>query len=246
MASPGAPLPIVGRALLVSNDSVTARQLALGMEHFAMTADVCADPATAVGLINTRKFEAIVVDCTFGEQVAQVLERVRVSPSNQNAVTFALVNSSERRNPGVETNFVMEKPLDDGAVERTMKVALGLIIREYRRYVRCPVTVPVAIQLENAEGLVCQTLNISEGGMSIHTSMALKPGAGARVRFVLPGGPAAFDLETEICWCDNKGRAGLHFDSVPLEQQAILQGWLSRKIEQVLPDTVAKLFQKRE
>jgi hypothetical protein len=100
--------------------------------------------------------------------------------------------------------------------------------------------------LDNAGELICETLNISEGGMAVHTSIALKLGAGAKVQFALPGEPTAFNLEAEICWCDNKGRAGLQFRSRSPEQQALLQAWLSRKIEQGLPEAVARLYQRHE
>src|ERR1700752_5356014 len=87
------PAPIVGRALLVSNDSTIVEQLTRGLQRFAISTDVCSDLVTAASLINTRKFEAIVVDLASGEHVLPVLERIRSSPSNQNSVTFAVVDS---------------------------------------------------------------------------------------------------------------------------------------------------------
>ena len=244
-AHPTAP-PIAGRALLVSNDSAVVGQLTNGMEQFAITADVCTDLAKALSLINTRKFEAIVVDFGFGEEVAHILERVRISPSNQNSVTFGLVDPSVRPEPRVQPNFVMAKPLTDSLVGSTLKAALGLIIRDYRRYFRCPVAVPALIQIDSTAEFGCRMVNISEGGLAINTLVTLKPGGVVRVQFTLPGEPTAFDIEAETCWCDNKGRAGLHFRSVSADQRLLLQGWLSQMIEQGLPEPVARLFQKPE
>lgn len=243
---PPPPPPIVGRALLVSNDSTVVGQLTSGMQQFAITADVCPDLATAASLINTRKFEAIVVDLALGEQVAHVLERIRLSPSNQNSVTFALVDSCARTESRVQPNFIMQKPLTDSLVGSTLKAALGLIIRDYRRYFRCPVAVPVVIQIDSTAQVPCEMINISEGGLAVNTLVTFKPGAPVRIQFTLPDEPPAFDIAAEICWCDNKGRAGLHFRSVSPEQKLLLQGWLSHRIEQGLPEPVARLFQKAQ
>jgi PilZ domain len=243
MSNRDLPPPIVGRALVVSSDSRVVGQLINGMQQFAIKAEVCTDLATAAGLINTRKFEAIVVDLALGEQVIHVVERIRLSPSNQNSVTFALVDSALHGQSRVQTNFLMQKPLTDSLIRRTLKAALGLIIHDYRRYFRCQLVVPVVIQIDRGQ-ISCEMLNISEGGLAVNTRATFKLGAPVKVQFALPNEPTAFDIEAEICWCDNKGRAGLHFRSVSPEHKLLLQGWLSRRIEQGLPEPVARLFQK--
>ncbi len=242
---PPPPPPIVGRALLISNDSPVVGQLADGMQQFAITADVCADLPMAASLINTRKFEAIVIDLALGENVVRVLERVRLSPCNHNSVTFAVVDSGLRPKARIQPNFVIQRPLTDSMVRSTLKAALGLIIRDYRRYFRCPLVAPVVIQTDR-EQVPCEMMNISEGGLAVNTRVTFKPGAPVKARFTLPDEPTAFDLEAEICWCDNKGRAGLQFRSVSPEREVRLQGWLSQRIEQGLPEPVARLFQKAQ
>ncbi|HXW92768.1 MAG TPA: PilZ domain-containing protein [Terriglobales bacterium] len=244
MSSPSVPLPSVGRALLLSNDSTAVRQLTHGMQQFAITAEVCSDLATASRIINTRKFEVIVVDLALGEQVADVLERIRFSPANQKSVTFALVESNARAEPPVQPNFIMQKPLTDGLVGSTLKAALGLIIRDYRRYFRCPATVPLVLRMPGELPVSCQTMNVSEGGVAVHTPVAFKPGAVVKAKFTLPDELTEFDIDCEVSWFDNQGRAGLEFLSVSPEQKLILQLWLSHRIEQGLPEHVARMFQK--
>jgi hypothetical protein len=56
-----------GRSLLVTRDAIILGQLKLGLQKFAISVDVCPDAVTAASLINTRKFEAIIVDLTLGE-----------------------------------------------------------------------------------------------------------------------------------------------------------------------------------
>jgi hypothetical protein len=245
MTSPAVPNPIAGRALLLSNDSAAVGYLTNGMQQFAITADVCSDLATAARLINTRKFEVIVVDLGLTKQVAPVLERIRLSPANQNSVTFALVESRAPEESPVKPNFIMHKPLTDGLVGSTLKVALGLIIRDFRRYYRCLVKIPVALKIDNSGTKVpCHTMNVSEGGMAVTSPVIFKPGAAVTAQFTLPEEPTEFDIAAEVIWCDKSGRAGLRFVSVSPEQKLVLQLWLSHRIEEGLPEHVAELFQK--
>lgn len=235
--------PIVGRALIVSNDSTVVEQLTKGMHQFAIAAEVCSDASGAATLINIRKFEAIIVDPALGDQV-DVLERIRLSPSNGNSVTFAVVDSATVAELKIQPNFIIPKPLDKKLVGSVLKAALGLIIRDYRRYFRCPIAVPVLVHIDSKTQIPCEMMNISEGGLAVSTTVTFDPCAAVKAEFVLPNVPKAFNIDAEICWCDKKGRAGLHFRSVMPDQLVLLQDWLSRRIEQGIPEPVARLFRK--
>jgi DNA-binding response OmpR family regulator len=234
---------IVGRSLLVSRDPGIIEQLKAALEQFAITADVCPDPFTAASLINTRKYEAIMVDMSLGKPVAELFERVRHSPSNQNSVTFALAASDELLPSGVGSHFLLRKPLSESSIKTTLRAALGLIIRDYRRYFRCPASVPVVFSREQGETIGCEMMNISEGGMAVTAALELHPGTVLTAEFALPDEPTAFALRAEVCWCDQKGRIGLHFEVVPDDQKQRLQAWLSKRIEEGIPEPVARLFQ---
>jgi hypothetical protein len=213
------------------------------MQQFAITADVCSDLTTASRLINTRKFEVIVLDFALTKQIAHVFERIRLSPANQNSVTFALVDSRAPEKSPVQPNFIMHKPLTDKKVGRTLKASMGLIIRDYRRYYRCVVNVPVVLKVEGGTTVPCQMMNLSEGGLAVNTAASFEAGARVKAQFTLPEEPTAFDIDAEVSWCDSTGHAGLAFVSVLPEQKLVLQLWLSHRIEQGLPDHVAQLFQ---
>jgi len=246
MSNPAVSMPraVVGRSLLVSNDSSIVRQLTATLDRFAITTDVCPDSATAVTLINTRKFEVVIVDMGLGEDAAFVLESVRLSPSNRNSVTFAAVNADEEQELQVLPNFVVRKPVSESEIGSILKAALGLVIRDYRRYFRCPVTVPVLIRMDGKAQIPCEMMNVSEGGVAAVTTVTFAPGTNVTLEFALPGEPEKFQLQAEVCWCDHKGHVGLQFRAVPQDKNLLLQSWLSRKIEEGIPEPVARLFQK--
>jgi hypothetical protein len=241
MSSPGTKAAM-GRVLLICNDSAAIQQVAEGMQQFAIATEVCNDVSMALSLLNRQKFEAVVVD--FGlERASEILEQVRLSSSNRTAVTLAITNPQKPGSLQIQPNFVIEKPLSESSVGRTLKAAFGLIVRERRRSFRCPVTIPAVI-LTNGKEAHCNVVNISEGGLSVAESPSLKPGGQVRVLFTLPGQNDCFTFESEVCWYDEKGRAGLRSLIIPSEQRSTLQNWLAAKLEEELPESVALRFRR--
>jgi hypothetical protein len=246
MSSPGTKAAM-GRVLLVCNDLPAIQQLAEGMQQFAIATEVCNEASSALRQLNRQKFEAVIVDLGLA-QAGEILEQVQLSPFNRTAVTFAIMTpelpgSVEIQQDQVRPNFVLEKPLSASSVGRTLKVAFGSIVRERRRSFRCPVAIPAVVV---ADGLKsnCQVVNLSEGGMAIADSPALKPGGQVKVVFTLPGQIDFFTCESEVCWYDEKGRAGLRTLNIPHEQHSTLQNWLSIKLEEDLPESVAVQFRR--
>src|SRR5438445_12017281 len=78
------------RALLVSGDPPTIEQLSKSLQELAATTEVCTDVPSAIRLVNTRKFETVVVDLKLGEQSKTILERVRLSPSKHTTLEYAI------------------------------------------------------------------------------------------------------------------------------------------------------------
>src|SRR5271170_1437930 len=173
-----APATSVGRALIVSNDPATIHQLTEAMQQFAMFPELAAEVSTALRLLDNRRFEAVIVDLQLGEQVRTVLEQVRLSPANRTAITFAITNTDEETALLFKagSSFVLKRPLAADSVSRTLKAAYGMIVRERRRYFRCPIEIPASIRRTDMQEVHGQTVNISEGGMALETSGALNPG----------------------------------------------------------------------
>jgi hypothetical protein len=242
MSSPGMKAAM-GRVLLVCNDAEAVRHVTEGMQQFAIATEACNKVSLALRLLNHQKFEAVVVDLGL-ERANEVLEQVRLSRSNQTVVTFAITDSRKPAGLRIQPHFAMEKPLSASSVGRTIKAAFGLIVRERRRSFRCPVTIPAAI-LTNGKQATCRVVNISEGGMGITEAPSLQPGEQISVRFALPGQRDRFTVESEVCWYDEKGTAGLRSLLISAEERSVLQEWLAAKLEEDLPESVASQFRQK-
>jgi CheY-like chemotaxis protein len=236
----------IGLALLVSADPVTIQQFSHALQELSISPDVCQEVPAAVGLLNRRKFDAVIVDLQLGEQCGLILDEVHRSSSNRTAVTFAISGSdAEGTAFRKRSEFVFERPLSTQSIRSTLKPAYGLILRERRRYFRCPISIPVTILRQSMPEVRCHSMNISEGGMAVSTFVPLSAGEPVQVQFTIPDHKVVFVAESTICWLKT-GCLGFRFVSLSPERKSELQGWLSRKLEEALPEFVADKFRKAE
>ena len=237
----------IGLALLVSTDPVAVRQFSHALQELSISSDVCGEVPAAVGLLNRRKFEAVIVDLQLGEQSGMILDEVHLSSSNGTAVTFGISNNDADATAALrrKSQFVFERPLSAESIHKTLKPAYGLILRERRRYFRYPVSIPVIVQRQSRQEVRCNSINISGGGMALSTQVPLVPGESVCVQFTLPDHEAPVVAESTICW-SKTGHLGVRFVSVSDDQKSELQAWLSQKLEQILPEFVAEQFRKAE
>jgi CheY-like chemotaxis protein len=237
----------IGLALLASADPLTIQQFSHALQQLSISPEVCQEVPEAIGLLKYRKFDAIIVDLRLAERSGMILDEVRLSPSNRTAVTFAISSNDGESTTAVRkgSGFVFERPLSKESIRRTLRPAFGLILRERRRYFRCAVAIPVSIRRRTMPEARCCCINISEGGMAVSTIVPLSAGEDVQVQFTLPGHKTPFVAESRICWLKT-GLLGVRFVSFSQGHKSELQGWLSLKLEAMLPDSVAGKFQKVE
>ena len=79
----------------------------------------------------------------------------------------------------------------------------------------------------------------------LNTFVPLSTEEKVHVQFTLPGHEVPFLAESMICWFKT-GQIGLRFVSLSQEHKSELQGWLSGKLEEMLPEIVAEKFRRGE
>jgi ActR/RegA family two-component response regulator len=231
----------VGRVLLVSDDATAIEQVSESMQRFALYVDHCTDVSSALERLKRSKFEAVIVDFRLGRHAGTVLQETRQSASNEHAVLFTVSDNQAETTDAFKagSTFVLRRPLSAASIDLSLKAAYGLIVRERRRYFRCPVEAPVAIHRAAMQTVHGHTVNVSEGGMSITTVASLGPGDHVQLQFTLVGDEFEFALESTVCWAREQ-RLGLQFRSS--HQTAKLQEWLSRRLEEGIPQSVRDKF----
>jgi ActR/RegA family two-component response regulator len=236
---------LIGKALIVSEDVATARQLTEVMEELALAVEVCGKIGDALDRVSHSKLEVGVVDLALGGQAIVFLEQMRASASNRTAITFAITSGSVETASALKagSSFVLQKPLTMESIRHTFKAAYGLIVRERRRYFRYPISVPAAGTRKGLPEVFGRTINISERGMALSTSTPLLPGAELKIECTLPNPHLDLTADCKVCWHNDQGHAGLLFLVLPGNLGTELQSWLARKLEEQLPDDVTRRFQ---
>ena len=225
-----------GTALVVCRDAPTRQLMIESLQLLAIRPEICEDWLVAINLLDKRKFEAVIVDLLLGEEALAVLARLRFSRANHTAVSFAITTGAgAQTSDRPDSIFVLQRPLSPASIDHNLRAAFGLIVRERRRYFRCPIEVPAFVRPQQHEDLLCQTVNISEGGIALNVPATLDLDSTALVRVSLPDRPNEFFAETRVVWRGQGGLVGLEFRSLTPPQKSELQEWLARKLDETLP-----------
>lgn len=219
--------------LLVSGDTPTVASLSHSMEEMAMRVNVCSDIDSAVGKLCHAKFDAIVVDLGYGEKALEFLKKPRQMTSHKGAVVMALLNNTTEMPSAFRTgaSFTIVRPLNPAIVNRTLRASYPLMVREMRRYYRCPLEVKVHIACSARPDFSATSVNISEGGMALSSSIRPATGEELVLRLTLPGADAPIEFNAEVCWSNDAGRIGLEFVGTSETTLTELQSWLSERLE---------------
>ena len=198
--------------LLLSTDVEAVGVLRRVMQDAGIYLQLVSTAKEAASLLARRKFDAIISDCDDLPGADDLVQRLRQGPSNRSVIVFALTsaNTGLHRAFGLGANFVLEKPLSLERATRGVRAALGLMVRERRRYFRLPIEVPVTLDFGQGGRHQLTTSNLSEGGMTVRASHKLPIRAKVRLSFTPPG-DKAIECAALVAWSDDSGRAGLRF-----------------------------------
>jgi CheY-like chemotaxis protein len=233
-----APAKAIGvRVLLVSGDIQTIDTLCHVMEQMTMHVEVCSDIVSATRKLCHGKFEAVVVDFKDPAKTLELIKKPRAMTSHKGAVVFAILNSSTEMPDAFRAgaNFALVRPLLPAILLRTLRAAYPMMVRERRRYYRCPVQIPIHLSSTSRPEFVATSVNVSEGGMALASSVPLQVGERVSLKLALPGAESTATISSEVCWTDNAGRVGLEFVQVPAALAELLQSWIADRLEECQP-----------
>jgi CheY-like chemotaxis protein len=140
-----------------------------------------------------QKFDGVIVDAHMRDLDGfGVTECARTSPLNAGIPIVMLTDDSDintmRRGFRAGVTFFAAKPSTRERVYRLFSAVRGTMLREQRRHHRLPFRTSVVCRWKNHEmgQFMAESLEISEGGMSLTPSGGLEVGQEAELEFVLP------------------------------------------------------------
>ena len=220
-------------SLLVSRDVEVVRVLRPTLEKLQIEVEVSNAAKSGSEALTSSKFDAVIVDCDDLQGGVDILRNLRNTASNKGSVSFAILNGKTTTQQAFEmgANFVLQKPVTTAGTLRCLNTALSFMIREKRRYFRCPVKIPVTLILSSGEEMKVTATNLSEGGMAVHFEGPIAKTAFSKVNFMLPGTRITMEPRGEVAWSDELGRAGVKFLEVPENCREQLERWIMKKLE---------------
>lgn len=213
------------QALLCSSDPQVVSAIQRLLNSSGIGLEVCTTADVGMARLHQEKFDAVFVDCDDMPLGTELLKALRTTPSNAQAIAFALLNGGTdvQKAYKLGANFTLEKPLTVELTTRTLRAATGLIARERRRYFRQEVCAHVQLWVKGAECSALMT-NLSETGMLL-SQVELKPDTKVRFEFVLPWTEIVVRGAGVVTWASAEF-AGVRI-AVPRAMKRTLEDWVN-------------------
>lgn len=175
------------------------------------------------------KYEGVLVDFDRTPDPVLMLNAVRRSPSNRNAIAFAVATNADDQQQALENgiNLLFRRPFDAREIRRILHGAHDLMVRERRRYFRCVAEVPVLlVQMRSGADCKCTTMNLSGTGVALKAPSPLEPGEEIQLILFLQGADIVVRALGTVVWDDKHGKTGVSFKCASPQHQGELDSWL--------------------
>jgi len=187
-------------------------------------------------------YDGAVIDSSAPDGGGRLLSAIRMSPAGASAILFALVDDRESMREAYRSGatFCLDKPLQHDRVMRCFHAAHGLILGERRRYYRHPYSTPVRLRYENHPHIDAMMINVSGGGLCIHSNTPLPANTEGRLEFLTDASDELLVGSFVVAW-QNGDRYGLRFRRLSRQTRQMLHEWLTLCAEQALGVTSTPL-----
>src|ERR1039458_7551878 len=218
------------RALVVCPDQDSASLLMLILSELGMTAEHTPSISRGLELLDSQRFDAIVLDYRADQSSEEFLARLRRSAKNRASMLIAVVDGEFNARPvfGLGANFVLYRPLSSERTRISLRAACGLMRRERRHAPRTLVSSTANVAYPGAPELNAVLTDLSDGGTALQTANRIPPACKVYFEFALPGQKQMVRLSGEVAWQDASGRTGIRFLDVPQSSRRLMQTWLQQ------------------
>ena len=212
--------------MVVSRDwpEVSVLECILGSLHIRV--DVEPEPERVTAKLAKSKIDALIVDCDL-DGTSKFLGGIK---EELNTVPLLIIGSPSRRRElkAAEATFIFEKPISVEQAVHKLSAARNLILNGRLRYHRHFLDLPVSVTYSRGKRLMADMLNLSQGGVAIHTDQPISLPSTVRMAFTLPGSNLQVKAKGEIVW-KNESDAGIRFVGMTARQTRDLQLWLAKQ-----------------
>ena len=217
-------------SMVVSRDwqEVSVLECILGGLH--MDVAVENEPQRALARMAKSKIDALIVDCDLNGS-SQFLRELQSTAMQPRTVPLVIMGGPQCTQNLDESGalFAFEKPISVEQAVRTLSAARSMILDGRLRYHRAGLEVPVSLNCKGQKPMDAFLVNLSQGGMQIHTNDPIEAAKALQVSFDLPGARSGLKAKAEVAWQDKRGNLGIRFVKLAPQQQRTLQLWLAQQ-----------------
>lgn len=214
-------------AFLVTPDPVLVTTFTDACQELGIEVQASAERDRFAEELHRAKYEAVLIDFDFMHDPVAMLNDMRQSLSNRNAVVFGVTDANHRQQAlaaGVKVLF--ERPFDGKEIRRVLHGSYDLMVRERRRYFRCAAKLPaLVIRSRSGEDFRCTTMNVSSAGVALN-GVHLEPGEEIQVILFLRESEAMVLGIGTVIWDDKHGKTGISLKCASQRHQIELDSWL--------------------
>ncbi len=216
------------RALLVSPDSAMASLFSEVFDEIGVATCSCANEGQAAEALSDSKFEALVLDFDNLSPAVPFIRSVRESSSSRDAIVFAVATEMAARQRAFAdgANFAFERPFLVPQIKQALQTAYSLMLRDRRRYFRCPIECPIKLTRKDGFDVEGTTINISGRGAAVKIPAPLEAGELLSLSFKVPEADLSVDAFGSVVWDDKHGKAGITFECTSFDVGHRLAAWL--------------------
>jgi CheY-like chemotaxis protein len=229
------------QAVVVGSDPAVIDSIILCLEQLGIVGVVYAQAASAIEALARQKVDAFFVDGDLDPELS-VLKGMRSSPSSRGAVAFAIVPKQKSVSEASRVaDFVMDKPLAPLSLNRAVRAAYGIMLKERRRYFRHVLRIPVEVTDATYRKFVGHTINLSQTGMAMECAAPLAAGETVQLDFHGPDTGNKLNCKSQIIWTAEQGKAGLTFTQMKSSDKERLTDWIESEFHRLWEMPSAKV-----
>jgi PilZ domain len=187
------------------------------------------EPQRALERLGKSKIDAVIVDCDLNGS-SQFLRELQLSHKRELSVPLVIMGCAQSR-PSLDATgalFAFEKPISVEEAVRTLSAARSMMLDGRLRY-RAGLELPVSVKCRGRKTIDGYLLNISQGGMLIHTEANVDASAELHVAFTLPNNATELRTQARLAWQDKAGNLAIRFVKMASRQQRTLELWLAEQ-----------------
>jgi CheY-like chemotaxis protein len=231
------------KALICCEDTQFLGTTVRVLNDLGVATEVVADYGKAIVTLYSQRVDAVVADWAQIPNRGEFFQAVAQTKRREACIVAAIVRDllDLRQAFAAGVHFMFHKPASVVQIAGCCRAVHSAIFARRRRSHREPAQIPASFSGKNLRLATGTILNLSEAGARLKVNgMAgliiplLTAGDAVDVNFTLPGTKSSIHGNGEVAWTNPEGEFGVRFQFIPETERALLEKWLTARLENSL------------